>query len=157
MAVLLFGVLGILLAVLAQGRSAAFLAQLATAVAASTVAPALLYTFYWDRFNRTGLLWAVYGGTILSVGLALSSPSASGGSQAFLPNADFAWFDHGTPVLVSVPAAFLLGWAGSLLGRRRAHRHQAEEASVTTAALLIGRTAATAAAVGRTAGRRPSD
>ncbi|MEU5323956.1 hypothetical protein AB0G67_45610 [Streptomyces sp. NPDC021056] len=154
-AVLLFGVLGILLAVLAQGRSAAFLAQLATAVAASTVAPVLLYTFYWDRFNRTGLLWAVYGGIILSVGLAVLSPSASGSSQAFLPNADFAWFHHSTPVLVSVPAAFLLGWAGSLMGHRRAHRHQAQDASVTSSVLLVGRTAAAAAATGRTAEQRP--
>ncbi|WP_405867915.1 hypothetical protein OG407_49000 [Streptomyces sp. NBC_01515] len=135
-AVLLFGSLGILLAVLAQGRSAAFLAQLALSLAASTIAPALLYSFYWDRFNRTGLLWAVYGGTILTVGLQALAPSVSGSPQAFFPNADFAWFEHSTPALISVPAAFLLGWAGSLAGRRRIHRYPAQNASVTDTILL---------------------
>ncbi|MER7930103.1 hypothetical protein ABTY96_44500 [Streptomyces sp. NPDC096057] len=137
-AVLLFGSFGILLGVLAQGRSAAFLAQLATSLAASAIAPALLYSFYWDRFNRTGLLWTVYGGIVLTVGLQLFSPSVSGGPQAFFPNADFAWFDHSTPVLISLPAAFLLGWAGSLVGHRRALRHPAQDASITDAALLLG-------------------
>ncbi|WP_406432352.1 hypothetical protein OHB00_07005 [Streptomyces sp. NBC_00631] len=153
-AVLLFGSLGILLAVVSQGHSAALLAQFATSVAASTVAPVLIYTFYWDRFNRTGLLWTVYGGIILSVGLQVSSPSVSGGPQAFLPNSDIAWFDHSTPVLVSVPAAFLLGWAGSLVGRRRAQRHQAEGTSTTSTVLLIGRTAAATASTAPTAVRR---
>ncbi|MFJ4199977.1 hypothetical protein ACIP2Y_10150 [Streptomyces sviceus] len=138
-AVALFGVVGIAFAVLAQGHSAGFLAQLTTTVAASTVAPALLYTFYWSRFNRAGLLWTLYGGTALTIGLYLFSPSVSGSPSALFPAADFAWFGQSSPALLSVPGAFLLGWAGSLLGRRRDGRAPAREGDASAVdTLLLG-------------------
>lgn len=137
-AVALFGALGIALAVIAQGHSAGFLAQLATTAAASTAAPALLYTFYWSRFNRTGLLWTVYGGTTLTIGLYVFSSAVSGSPTALVPTADFAWFGSSNPAVVSVPAAFLLGWAGSLVGRRRNGRTLApEEDPLAVDALLV--------------------
>jgi cation/acetate symporter len=140
-AVALFGTLGIATAVFLQGHSAGFLAQLATTVAASAVTPALLYTFYWRRFNRTGLLWSVYGGTTLTLGLYLFSTAVSGGPTALIPTADFAWFGQSSPAMVSVPAAFLLGWAGSLVGRRHGGQTRApeEDALVVDALLLTGR------------------
>ncbi|WP_371663440.1 hypothetical protein [Streptomyces sp. NBC_00280] len=140
-AVAAFGVVGITFAVLAQGHSAGFLAQLATTVAASAVAPALLYTFYWSRFNRTGLLWTVYGGTALTIGLYVFSPAVSGRPTSLVPTADFAWFDLSSPAVVTVPAAFLLGWAGSLLGRRHKGRTPApeEDPSAVDTLLLTGR------------------
>ncbi|WP_019073981.1 sodium:solute symporter family transporter [Streptomyces hokutonensis] len=119
LAVALFGAAGIALAVIAQGHSVGFLAQLATTTAASTAAPALVYTFYWNRFNRTGVLWTIYGGTALTIGLYLFSSAVSGSPTALFPSADFAWFGPSNPATISVPAAFLLGWAGSLVGRRR--------------------------------------
>ncbi|MFE5030922.1 hypothetical protein [Streptomyces sp. NPDC056683] len=141
LAVAAFGVVGITLAVLAQGRSAGFLAQLSTTVAASAVAPALLYTFYWRRFNRTGLLWTVYGATALTIGLYLFSPAVSGTPTALIPTADFAWFGLSSPAVLSVPAAFLLGWAGSLLGGRRDARgaDREEVPSAVDTLLLTGR------------------
>ncbi|WP_427918799.1 sodium:solute symporter family transporter [Streptomyces sp. cg40] len=141
LAVALFGALGITLAVIAQGHSASFLAQLATTVAASTVAPALLYTFYWSRFNKTGLLWTIYGGTSLTIGLYLFSPAVSGGPTALVPTVDFAWFSQSNPAMVSVPAAFLLGWAGSMAGRHRARRALAAGADpfAVDVLLLTGR------------------
>ncbi|MEX1658750.1 hypothetical protein ABZ960_37260 [Streptomyces pseudovenezuelae] len=141
LAVAIFGVVGISLAVLAQGHAAGFLAQLSTTVAASAVAPALLHTFYWGRFNRTGLLWTVYGGTTLTIGLYLFSPAVSGSPTALIPTADFAWFGLSSPAVLSVPAAFLLGWAGSLLGERRAGRASGweEDPSAVDTLLLTGR------------------
>lgn len=140
-AVALFGAVGIVLAVTAQGHSAGFLAQLATTVAASAVAPALLYTFYWSRYNKTGLLWTVYGGASLSVGLYLFSSAVSGSPTALVPAADFAWFGQSNPAAISVPAAFLLGWAGSVVGRRRAGLAPAaaEDPLDTDMLLLTGR------------------
>lgn len=140
-AVALFGALGIALAVIVQGHSVGFLAQLATTVAASAVTPTLLYTFYWRHFNRTGLLWTVYGGTTLTIGLYLFSTAVSGSPTALIPTADFAWFGKSRPAMVSVPAAFLLGWAGSLAGRRRSGPAQApeEDPLAVDALLLTGR------------------
>ncbi|MFF5138417.1 hypothetical protein ACFY6U_01470 [Streptomyces sp. NPDC013157] len=140
-AVALFGALGIATAVFLQGHSVGFLAQLATTVAASSVTPALLYTFRWRRFNRTGLLWAVYGGTTLPIGLYLFSTAVSGSPTALIPTADFAWFGQSSPAMVSVPGAFLLGWVGSLVGRRRGGRTQApeEDPLAVDALLLTGR------------------
>lgn len=59
------GGVGIVLAIAAQGYNVQFLSSLAVAVAASAVLPALVYSLFWSRFNRTGLLWTVYGGTSL--------------------------------------------------------------------------------------------
>lgn len=91
----------------------AFLLAFSMSVAATCVFPALVYSFVWTGFNRRGLLWLVYGGLSLCILLTLFSPSVSGTIYALLPQEDFDLFPLGTPGLVSVPAAFLLGWLGS--------------------------------------------
>ena len=113
------GALGITLAVAAQGYNVQFLSSLSIAIAASVVLPALVYSLFWPRFHRTGLMWTVYGGLVCTVGLYAFSPLVSGTPFALFPGRDFHWFPLQTPGLVSVPAAFLLGWAGSVRGRRR--------------------------------------
>jgi SSS family solute:Na+ symporter/cation/acetate symporter len=113
------GVLSICLAALLQGYNVNFLASLALAVAASSVLPALVYTLFWRRYNRTGLLWNVYGGVATSVGLVLFSPAVSGTPFALFPHSDFHWYPLQTPGLVSIPTAFLLGWVGSVSARGR--------------------------------------
>ncbi|WP_042377724.1 sodium/solute symporter [Streptacidiphilus melanogenes] len=119
-AALLFGIVGILLAVEAQGYNVQFLSMLAVAVAASAVLPALVCSLFWRGYNRTGLLWSVYGGAALTIGLQLISPTVSGGPGTLFPTHDFAWSPLQSVGLVSIPASFLLGWAGSVRGRRRA-------------------------------------
>ncbi|MGY3340326.1 cation/acetate symporter [Streptomyces filamentosus] len=90
-----------------------FLFAFSLGVAASCVFPALVYSFFWTGFDRRGLLWLVYGGLSLCVLLTLLSPVVSGTEEALLPDQDFDLFPLHTPGLVSVPAAFLLGWLGS--------------------------------------------
>ncbi|WP_063795874.1 sodium/solute symporter [Peterkaempfera griseoplana] len=119
-AVLLFGVVGILVSVAAQGYNVQFLSMLAVTVAASAVLPALVHSLFWRGYNGTGLLWSVYGGAALAIGLQLVSPTVSGGPGTLFPDMDFAWSPLQSAGLVSVPAGFLLGWAGSRYGRRRA-------------------------------------
>lgn len=113
------GALGIGLAVAVQGFNVQFLTSLAMAEAASAVLPSLVYSLFWGRFNRTGLLWTVYGGLACTIGLFSFSPAVSGSSSALLPTVDFHWFPLQNPSLLSVPTAFLLGWLGSAYGRRR--------------------------------------
>ncbi|MEU3447496.1 transporter [Streptomyces thermolilacinus] len=90
-----------------------FLLAFSLSLAASCVFPALVYSFFWTGFDRRGLLWLVYGGLSLCTLLTLASPAVSGTEYALLPMQDFNLFPLHTPGLVSVPAAFLLGWLGS--------------------------------------------
>jgi cation/acetate symporter len=87
----------------------AFLITFAMNVAASCAFPALIYTFFWRRFTRRGLLWSVYGGLLLCVVLMFFSSSVSGSAHALWPEENFAWYPFQTPGLVAVPVAFLLG------------------------------------------------
>ncbi|MEU3855137.1 transporter [Streptomyces sp. NPDC029554] len=91
-----------------------FLITFALSVAASCILPALIYSFFWRRFNGRGLLWSVYGGLLLCTILVVFSPSVSGSPHALWPEVNFAWYPFQTPGLVSVPAAFLIGWIGSV-------------------------------------------
>ncbi|MFJ9900898.1 hypothetical protein ACIQPR_47045 [Streptomyces sp. NPDC091280] len=112
------GCVGIFIAVVLQGASTAFGSQLTMGIAASSILPALIYSLYWRGYNRTGLVWTIYGGTILALVLPVFSPR-SDTSSTFVPHVDFAWFRFQSPALVSVPLAFLLGWMGSRMGRSR--------------------------------------
>lgn len=111
----------VILCVVALSLSAAthqypvdFLIIFAVSVAASCVFPGLIYSFFWHRFNRRGLLWSVYGGLVLCTLLMFFSPSVSGTAYALWPEARFDWYPSQTPGLISVPAAFFLGWLGSV-------------------------------------------
>ena len=113
----LFGLVGIGLSIAAQGYNVQFLSMLAVTVAASAVLPALVHSLFWRGYNRTGLLWSVYGGAALAIGLQVISPTVSGRPGTLFPALDFAWFPLQSVGLVSIPASFLLGWAGSRYGR----------------------------------------
>ncbi|MFE8938588.1 transporter [Streptomyces sp. NPDC007872] len=106
-----------------------FLLAFSLSLAATCVFPAVVYSFFWTGFNRHGLLWLVYGGLSLCTLLTLASPAVSGTRYALLPEQDFNLFPLHTPGLISVPAAFLLGWLGSTRPwERTAHpRHTAPE------------------------------
>lgn len=113
-----FGVASVVLAVWVHGWSTLFLGTYALTVAASVMLPALVYSLFWNRFNRTGLLWTLYGGLACCTVLQLSGPTVSGDPTALFPNLDFQWFPLRNPAVVTLPIGFLLGWAASLAGRR---------------------------------------
>jgi cation/acetate symporter len=114
LAVVVLCFLGLSLSAATYRYQVAFLITFAMSVAASCVFPALIYTFFWRRFTRRGLLWTVYGGLLLCVVLMFFSSSVSGSAYALWPEEDFAWYPFQTPGLVAVPVAFLLGWVGSV-------------------------------------------
>ncbi|MFG2953620.1 transporter [Streptomyces sp. NPDC048291] len=114
-----------------------FLVSFSISVAASCIFPALVYSFFWHRFNRRGLLWSVYGGLLLCTVLTVFSPIVSGTEFAVWPAASFDWYPYQTPGLVSVPAAFVLGWLGSITSPRDSE-HALRRLQYT---ILTGRTA----------------
>ncbi|MET7474621.1 cation acetate symporter [Streptomyces sp. NPDC005648] len=126
-AVAAVGGLGIFLAVMAQGRNLQSLTHLALTLAASTVLPACLYGLFWSRYNRSGLLWTVYGGVICTAALYVCSLSFSGTPASLLPGHDFHVVGLQSTAVLAIPVGFLLGWAGSVAGRRA---QGAEEADV---------------------------
>ena len=114
----------------AQKLNIAFLVALAFAVAASANLPALLYNLFWKRFSTRGAVWSIYGGLIICVGLIIFSPVVSGTDTSVFPNADFAWFPLRNPGLVSIPAAFLLGYLGSILSKEKPNEAKYAELEV---------------------------
>ena len=121
-ATLVIGVLGTAGGILANGQNIAFLVSLTFTAAASANLPTLLYSLFWRGFTTSGALWSMYGGLAVTVGLIVVSPAVSGAPTSMLPELDFAVFPLTNPGLVSVPAGFLLGFLGSVLGRERPDR-----------------------------------
>ncbi|MFF7777104.1 transporter [Streptomyces tanashiensis] len=113
-AVVILCVLGMSLSAATHRFPAEFLATFSICVAASCVFPVLIYSFFWRRFNRRGLLCSVYGGLLLCTLLTVFSPTVSGTEYALWPEAGFDWYPFQTPGLISVPAAFFLGWLGTM-------------------------------------------
>ncbi len=112
--------------IVAIGQNIAFLVALAFAVAASANLPTILYSLFWKRFNTQGALWSIYGGLIICIGLIVFSPAVSGRPTSMFKTVDFHWFPLSNPGLVSIPAAFLLGWLGTVLSKERNDAKYAE-------------------------------
>jgi SSS family solute:Na+ symporter/cation/acetate symporter len=100
--------IAVLIALAAKDKNVAFLSNVAFAIAASSTTPVLLLTLYWPSFNRAGATAAMIGGLIVSCGLVIVGPDVLGGSHLF---------GLSIPALVSVPAALIFAYVGTLLGR----------------------------------------
>ncbi|MCW2632254.1 MAG: cation acetate symporter [Pseudonocardia sp.] len=137
------GVIAIIAGILARNQNIAFLVALAFAVAASANLPTLLYSLFWKRFNTTGALFSIYGGLLICVVLIVFSPAvsgkpvtaATGKSASMVQGVDFHWFPLDNPGLVSIPASFLLGIIGTVIGRRRDPDAVAKHAEMEVRAL----------------------
>ncbi|MHC3473182.1 sodium/solute symporter [Streptomyces sp. 7R007] len=112
----------ILLAVLAQHRSLQPLATLSFCLGASAIAPALVYSLFWRRFTRAGLLCTLISGSVSVLVLMTGTNLVSGSPLSAFPDADFNWFPFTTTALVSVPVGFVAGWLGTVLSGRQATR-----------------------------------
>jgi cation/acetate symporter len=131
---LVIGAVAIVGGILANGQNIAFLVALAFAVAASANLPTIIYSLFWKRFNTTGALWSIYGGLTICVVLIIFSPAvsgkpvnpATGKSPSMFQDVDFHWFPLDNPGLVSIPAAFLLGFLGTILSKERNDKKYAE-------------------------------
>lgn len=117
---IVIGLLATTLAVVARHWNVQALATLSFCVGASALAPALLYSMFWRRFTRTGLLCTLIVGTLTTLVLITGTNLVSGSPSSVFPDHDFNWFPYTTTGLVSIPAGFLAGWLGTVLPRHTA-------------------------------------
>ncbi len=117
--VVVIGILAILGGIFANGQNVAFLVALAFAVAASANLPTIVYSLFWKKFTTQGAIWSMYGGLTAAIVLIALSPVVSGAKTSMIPGANFAVFPLSNPGIVSIPLAFLLGWLGTVVDKRR--------------------------------------
>ncbi|MYW69172.1 cation acetate symporter [Streptomyces sp. SID8379] len=129
-AALSVGAPAILLATLVQHRNLQPLTTLSFCLGASALAPALVYSLFWRRYTRAGLLWTLLGGTAACLLLMTGTNLVSGSPTAAFPGRDFNWFPFTTTGIVSIPLGFLFGWLGTVLTppRKAAQQQQRYEA-----------------------------
>lgn len=132
------GGLAIFLAVLVQHRNLQPLVTLSFCLGASALAPALVYSLFWRRFTRRGLLWTLIGGTLGSVILMTGSNLVSGSPASAFPDLDFNWFPFTTTGIVSIPLGFLLGWLGTVSSGRRESEEQRRQYEAVEGWILAG-------------------
>jgi cation/acetate symporter len=108
-----FGILAVLLGVLFKGQNVAFMVGLAFAVACSANFPALLLSIVWKRFTTAGAVASILTGAFLSVLLIVISPTV----WVEVLGREAALFPLRNPAIVSMTAAFLVGFVVSLLRR----------------------------------------
>jgi SSS family solute:Na+ symporter/cation/acetate symporter len=135
---LIVGVPVVLLAALAQHRSLQPLATLSFCMGASAIAPALVYSLFWRRFSRTGLLCTLIGGSVTVLVLMSGTRLVSGSPTSAFPEADFNWFPFTTTALVSVPLGFAFGWLGTVLGGRRGAQRERDRYAAVEQRILAG-------------------
>ncbi|MFJ8584341.1 cation acetate symporter [Streptomyces sp. NPDC093595] len=102
-------------------------------IGASAIAPALVYSLFWRRYTRTGLLATLIVGTAATLVLMGGSNLVSGSPQSVFPDQDFNWFPYTTTGLASIPLGFLAGWLATVLQDRDAadRRRRYEELEPT--------------------------
>lgn len=128
----------ILLAAQVQHRSLQPLVTLTFCIGASALAPALVYSLFWRRYTRTGLLCTLIGGTLSVLVLIPGTNLVSGSPVAAFPDADFNWFPYTTTAVVTVPLGFALGWLGTLASGRRKAEEQRRQYEAVEGWILAG-------------------
>jgi Na+(H+)/acetate symporter ActP len=132
------GLPAIALAVLVQDRGLRALIILSFCISASAIAPALVFSLFWRRYTRAGLLGSLIGGTVSAVLVMTFSTTFSGPPQSLFPDADFDIVPLTTSGLVSMPIGFLLGWALTVLSSRGTREQRRREYAATEPRLLAG-------------------
>ncbi|MDH6565689.1 cation/acetate symporter [Streptomyces sp. SAI-117] len=135
---LIVGLPVVLLAALAQHRSLQPLATLSFCMGASAIAPALVYSLFWRRFSKAGLLGTLIGGSVAVLVLMSGTRLVSGSPAAAFPKADLNWFPFTTTALVSVPVGFACGWLCTFLSGRRSARRARERYAGLERLILAG-------------------
>ncbi|MGQ4399169.1 cation acetate symporter [Streptomyces hayashii] len=128
----------ILLATQIQHRSLQPLVTLSFCLGASALAPALVYSLFWRRYTRAGLLTTLIGGTVSVLLLMPGTNLVSGSPLAAFPEADFNWFPFTTTGIVTVPLGFAFGWLGTALSGRHTAEEQRRQYEAVEGWILAG-------------------
>jgi cation/acetate symporter len=111
LATVVLGLIAMALGVTFKGQNVAFMVALAFAIAASGNFPALLLSIFWPRYTTAGAVATIWVGTLTTVVLIGLSPTL----QIDILKHDSAWFPLRNPALLTIPLAFAVGWAVSLM------------------------------------------
>jgi cation/acetate symporter len=120
-ATIVFGIIAVLLGILFKGQNVAFMVGLAFAIACSANFPALLLSILWKKFTTNGAVASILVGAFLSVGMIVISPTVWGdvfGNKVLGPNGTMisaGLISLKNPAIVSMTAAFFVGWLVSIL------------------------------------------
>jgi len=98
-----------------KGQNVAFMVGLAFAIAASANFPALVLSIFWRPFTTRGAQASMVAGTLAALLLIFLSPTI----QVSVLGRASAPFPLRNPGLVTIPLAFLVGIAVSLLWPER--------------------------------------
>ncbi|WP_353940239.1 cation acetate symporter [Streptomyces sp. HUAS MG91] len=112
LAIVVVGAVAVVLSAVLADRGRLTLISLSFTVAASVLAPVLLYALFLPGYSATGVRRTVYGTVPLIVLLLAGSPAATGTPIAVFPDHDLHWFPLQTPGLITIPVGFLLGLGG---------------------------------------------
>ncbi|MER7664148.1 cation acetate symporter [Streptomyces sp. NPDC096193] len=140
----LVGLAAIVLAAASRHWNLQAMVTLSFCLGASAIAPALVYSLFWQRFNRAGLLASMIGGAVSVLILITGTTLVSGSPQAIFPDQDFTWFPYTTTGLVSIPVGFLAGWLATRLTNSRTgvRRQEDFDDEAAEAAILVDTSAA---------------
>ncbi|WP_228034769.1 sodium/solute symporter [Streptomyces spongiae] len=134
------GVVAIILATMVQHRSLQPLITLSFCLGASALAPALVYSLFWRRYTRAGLLCTLIGGSLSVIVLMTGTSLVSGSPISAFPDADFNWFPFTTTGIVSIPLGFAFGWLGTLASGRERSEEQRRQYEAVEGWILAGAT-----------------
>ncbi|WP_426612849.1 cation/acetate symporter ActP [Bradyrhizobium sp. McL0616] len=109
-------VISMALGVLFENQNIAFMVGLVFAIAASANFPVILLSIVWPNLTTRGAVAGSLAGLLASVGLVALSPGVWTAAFRLGP----APFPYDNPALVSVPLAFAVSWAVSMLDRSAA-------------------------------------
>ncbi len=112
----LLGILAVVLGITFEGQNVAYMVSLAFAIAASANFPALILSIHWRRFTTAGAVASMLTGTISTLVLIYLSPTI----QIDVLQNDTAWFPLRNPAMITIPLAFVVGVAVSLLAAEEA-------------------------------------
>lgn len=104
------------LGLLFENQNIAFMVGLVFAIAASANFPVILLSIVWPDLTTRGAVSGSLAGLLASVGLVALSPGVWSATFKLGP----APFPYDNPALVSVPLAFAVSWAVSVLDRSAA-------------------------------------
>jgi cation/acetate symporter len=115
-AVVAISLLSMGLGLVFENQNIAFMVGLVFAIAASANFPVILLSIVWPDLTTRGAVSGSLAGLVASVGLVALSPGVWTATFKLGP----APFPYDNPALVSVPLAFAVSWAVSVLDRSAA-------------------------------------
>ncbi|MEA3246525.1 MAG: cation acetate symporter, partial [Gemmatimonadota bacterium] len=110
---LILGVVAIILGITFKGQNVAFMVGLAFAIAASANFPAIVLSIFWRRCTTAGAVASMLAGGFGALLLIYLSPVI----QVDVLKHAGAWFPLRNPGIITIPGAFLVGIAVSLVTR----------------------------------------